>query len=161
MGNDLFFEVTDAIEQTYKVVSRHSANRPADIDNEKNQHMVDLPTFRISKTPITNRVYQQFVIATGYSTPGHWFNGQAPVELIDHPVVYVDWYDANAFCRWARVRLPTEAEWEKAPGVAMAGNGLGVTDCQISRLPILAKTRKMEPQHQSGPTRVARVATES
>ena len=114
MGNNVFFEDADTIEQTYTVVSRHSANRPADIDNEKNQHLVTLPTFQISKVPITNRVYQQFVIATGYSTPGHWFNGHAPVGLAEHPVVYVDWHDANAFCRWAQVRLPTEAEWEKA-----------------------------------------------
>ena len=89
-------------------------------DNEKPIHQVYLDTYQIGRTPITNAQYQLFVAATGHNAPGHWQNGKVPQALVNHPVVYVKWYDALAYCRWLsevtgkEIALPSEAEWEKA-----------------------------------------------
>ena len=58
--------------------------------------------------PVTNDQYALFVADVGAAPPPHL---PAPG---DHPVTFVDWFDAAAFCAWAGGRLPTEAEWEKA-----------------------------------------------
>ena len=68
----------------------------------------------LSTTAVTNAQYGEFVRATGHPAPPHWPGGAVPAALEQHPVTYVDWHDATAFCRWAGARLPTEAEWEKA-----------------------------------------------
>lgn len=94
--------------------SKHQSNRPVDFDNEIPQHKIFLEKFRISKSPITNLQYEIFTRATGYPAPSHWPKGRVTPELANHPVVYVDGQDVNAFCSWAKVRLPTESEWERA-----------------------------------------------
>lgn len=89
-------------------------------DEEIPQHRVHLSEYHIAKYPITNAQYKEFVKAAGYSAPAHWDRGSIPQGKDRHPVVYVSWHDANAYCIWASqvtgrsIRLPSEAEWEKA-----------------------------------------------
>jgi serine/threonine-protein kinase len=83
---------------------------------------VILDRYYIARYPVTNRQFQAFLETTGYKPNDaeahrflqHWRNGQCPPELVNHPVVFVSWTDARAYCRWAARRLPSEAEWEKA-----------------------------------------------
>jgi formylglycine-generating enzyme required for sulfatase activity len=88
-------------------------------DDEKPCHEVYLSAFWIDRTPVTNQEYRRFVQATGYVKPNHW-TIFIPEGKEDHPVVHVRWQDAQAYCRWrgeqagVKIRLPTEAEWEKA-----------------------------------------------
>lgn len=84
------------------------------------QHSVVVGAYQIGRYPITNEQYARFVAATGHAAPDHWRGNSPPPELQTHPVVYVSWYDALAYCGWRSeqegscYRLPTEAEWEKA-----------------------------------------------
>ncbi|HHY88556.1 MAG TPA: formylglycine-generating enzyme family protein [Chloroflexi bacterium] len=98
-----------------------SSNRPS----ETPAHRVRLGAYRIGKYPVVNSQYRRFVEATGreWVTP----DGRQP-ERANMPATSLTWYDAAAYCRWLTgewrregrigpqdvVRLPTEAEWERA-----------------------------------------------
>ena len=82
-------------------------------EDERPLHEVEIADFYIDKYPVTNRQYYQFVLSDGYKPQGNWQKYFEP-GTADMPVRGVSWDDANAYCRWAGKRLPTEAEWEKA-----------------------------------------------
>ena len=113
-------------------------------DNEKFAHVVQVQNFSIAKAPVSNIEFVEFVEAGGYQNsqywceegllwkqkykaehPGYWiaddFNqwlmrrfDQTLVLPPHEPVSHITWFEANAYCRWAGVRLPTEIEWEVA-----------------------------------------------
>jgi formylglycine-generating enzyme len=98
---------------------------PGDRDGGRDEyprHEVHLDDYYIDKYEVTNGRYKEFVKATGHRVPQNpknptrnlWQGDAIAESLTDRPVVNVDWADANAYCKWAGKRLPTEAEWEKA-----------------------------------------------
>jgi iron(II)-dependent oxidoreductase len=125
---------------------------PFVFDNEKWAHPVEVRPFAIARACVTQSQFAAFVDEGGYSRREFWddagwrwresvgasqpiywrregaawlrchFGGWLPLEP-DHPIMHVCWHEAQAYCRWARRRLPTEAEWEVAAATEPGGVG--------------------------------------
>jgi formylglycine-generating enzyme required for sulfatase activity len=96
------------------------------LSTDKKDPSMELPEYWIGRAPVTNAQYKRFLDANpGHAVPfrpvesakaSNWDDKTRtyPAGKADHPVVLVSWHDAQAFCDWAGLRLPSEQEWEKA-----------------------------------------------
>ncbi len=83
------------------------------LSDEKPPHKVFLDAYFMDAYEITNARFKKCVDAGACKKPFVVKYYEKP-EYAAHPVVYVDWFMADAYCKWRGGRLPTEAEWEKA-----------------------------------------------
>ncbi len=83
-------------------------------EDEQPKHEVKLQGFFIDRQEVTQGDYLIFIRTTGHRPPAHWRNGEYKVGTKELPVTFVDWHDANDYCRWRGKKLPSEAQWEKA-----------------------------------------------
>jgi len=80
--------------------------------DEKPANRVRVAGFWLGEHEVTNAEYAKFLQATGNRKPDFWDDPR--FNKPNQPVVSVTWNDALQYCKWANVRLPTEAEWEYA-----------------------------------------------
>jgi len=82
--------------------------------NATPKRLIKIPAFKIDKFEVTNGMYKKFVDATKHRKPKHWKGNIFKKGTESFPVVNVSYNDALAYAKWAKKRLPTEEEWEKA-----------------------------------------------
>lgn len=105
-------EMVQISEGPFVMGSRDNDSDP----DEKPEHQVYLKGYFFDKHEVTQFAYDRFAKMTKRAKRKVEVFEDDPAKLLkpEHPMVAVTWDDAEAYCKWAGKRLPTEAEWEKA-----------------------------------------------
>lgn len=86
-----------------------------EVEDEKPRRRYKGAPFKIDKYEVTNEEYAAFLSAhPSHPAPIYWKNRKYPPEMAKFPVVTIRLADAEAYAKWAKKRLPTAEEWEKA-----------------------------------------------
>lgn len=128
-----------AIDERFAMVPEGFVSIPTTISDDPGSPEQDVETapYLLARYSVTNADFQAFVDSGGYEdlalwpediwphlidlkdltgqpAPRFWYNTRHDRRFADHPVVGICFYEAQAYCTWAGVRLPTEAEWQMA-----------------------------------------------
>ncbi|HSK75298.1 MAG TPA: SUMF1/EgtB/PvdO family nonheme iron enzyme, partial [Thermoanaerobaculia bacterium] len=115
---------------------------------------MNVKSFWIDRTEVTNGQYEAFLtecpLGSGcgpQGLPDYWEDQSYLEDRRYHPVVFVSWEDASAFCRWEEGRLPSAQEWERAARggdkrIYPSGNQIDPASVNI-----LGKDRRDEKRH--------------
>jgi formylglycine-generating enzyme required for sulfatase activity len=120
-ASDFPVEITDAKGVTMRLIPAGEFTMGSENGNKDEQpiHRVYLDDFYMDIYEVTNALYKACVDADGCTVPKDNSSRLNPIyygnsKFDDYPVVFVDWYQAQAYCTWRGANLPTEAQWEKA-----------------------------------------------